>query len=162
MACRGVLFALTAEQLEAAKALPPGNDEALMAFVEGVERAWDEDWLQETDKAWDAIHRCLTDGTLEWGETAFHKCILGSRNLHQSDAYIVNLVLPADVVAVAAAISLIDETQLQIRYAAIDFATYADPPEADFEYTWDWFCGVQALYLKAAEADRAVLFTVDQ
>ena len=31
---------------------------------EEIEEPWDEEWLLEMDKAWDAIHRCLTDGRL--------------------------------------------------------------------------------------------------
>ena len=42
-----------------------------MAVIEEIEDRWDRDWLVETDKAWDAIHRCLTGGTLElWPHAA--------------------------------------------------------------------------------------------
>ena len=63
-----------------------------MAAVEGIEDRWDRDWLVETDKAWDAIHRCLTGGTLEYGPTPLHKCILGEASRHEGDGYIVNLL----------------------------------------------------------------------
>lgn len=162
MGQRGVLFALTAAQLATISSLPTGDDDALTAFVENVESAWDEDGLVETDKAWDAIHRCLTDGKLEWGDTPFHRCILGEKNLHTGDEYLVNLVTPADVRGVAAVMAPIDEAALRLRYERIDITTYHDAPEGDFDYTWDYFRAVKAFYQKAAASGHAVLFTVDQ
>jgi hypothetical protein len=102
MACRGDHFALSpgeAEKIQSAL-----DYEGLMAVVEGIEEGWDRGWLQETDKAWDAIHRCLTDGTLRYGSSPLHKCILGEVNLYDGDDYIVNLVEPAEVKEVATAI----------------------------------------------------------
>jgi hypothetical protein len=34
-----------------------------VAVVEEIEEAWESPF--ETDKAWDALHRCLSDGTLD-------------------------------------------------------------------------------------------------
>jgi hypothetical protein len=63
MSARGVHFAVTAEQL--AQMLDAvGDDDRVVSIVEDIEEAWDEDFLAESDKAWDAIHRCLTDGHL--------------------------------------------------------------------------------------------------
>ena len=86
MGCLGVHFALTMEHASRLLDMPGMDDDGLMAFVEDMEegadgKGWDEEWVQETDKSWDAIHRCLTDGKLEWGPTAFPKCILGMHNL---------------------------------------------------------------------------------
>jgi len=42
------------------------SDEKRLDYIqEKIERPWDQEPLLETDKAWDAIHRCLTDGSLE-------------------------------------------------------------------------------------------------
>jgi hypothetical protein len=63
----GVHFALVekdARRMQRAR----GND-ALQEVLEEIEERWDRRWLQETDKAWDAIHRCLTDGYLRSGST---------------------------------------------------------------------------------------------
>jgi Domain of unknown function (DUF1877) len=69
-----------------------------------------EGWVQETDKAWDAIHRCLTDGTLVEGDTPGHLCVLGATDYFwvvlddgQVD-WIVNLLDPGEVRETAAAI----------------------------------------------------------
>src|SRR5438876_2171805 len=102
MSCRGVHFALTAEQAARFMELPNGDDESLLAFVEELEEGsdgegWEAEWVQETDKAWDAIHRCLTDGTLENGNSPCHKCILGPVNMHIGDDYIVSFLDPQEV-----------------------------------------------------------------
>jgi hypothetical protein len=119
---------------------PGMDDDGLIAFVEEVEEGpdgegWDEEWVQETDKSWEAIHRCLTDGKLEWGDTPFHKCILGSYNLYEGDDYIINYLSPEEVKSVAAAIKDIDRDELRRRYDAIDPADYNGLVDDDFEYT---------------------------
>ena len=47
------------KQLLAAK-----SDRKLLELVGEIEEAWEEPFVVETDKAWDAIRRCLTDGSL--------------------------------------------------------------------------------------------------
>ncbi len=161
MACRGVHFALTPDEAE--KVASADDDDDLMATIEEVEDRWDRDWLVETDKAWDAIHRCLTGGTLEYGPTPLHKCVLGEANRHEGDGYIVNLLGTEEVKEVAAAIGFIDEAWMRGAYFAIDPGEYdTDTSEDDFEYTWDNFRELRQFFEKAAVHDRAVVFTVDQ
>jgi len=168
MACRAVHFALTAEQASRFLDIPDGDNESLRAFVEEIEEGadgegWDEEWTQETDKAWDAIHRCLTDGKLEHGDTPFHKCILGPVNLYYDDDYIINFLAPEEVKEVAAAIKDIDREWLRRKYDAIDTKSYQGVlSDSDFKYTWSWFPHLREFFQKAAAADRAMLFTVDQ
>jgi hypothetical protein len=161
MACRGVHFALTTDEmvrLESAQ-----DDDELMAVIEEIEDRWDREWLVETDKAWDAIHRCLTDGTLSYGSSPLHRCILGEDNRHDGDDYIVNLLGPGDVKEVAVAIRGIDEASLRRNYFALDPEDYGSPPtEEDFRYTWENFRDLREFYEKAARHDRPVVFTVDQ
>ena len=75
MSCLGVHFSFPAAQ---GGSLWDG-DEAARAFVAELEERWDTYYLQETDKAWDAIHRCLSDGTLVWdaGRWPLRGAILG-------------------------------------------------------------------------------------
>jgi len=64
VACRGVHFAIT--DVEAKKLRGAAGDEELKRVVqEEIEEKWERDHLFETDKAWDALHRCLSDGTLD-------------------------------------------------------------------------------------------------
>ena len=162
MASRGVHFALTEEQATRLMDTPDTDDEMLMAFVGEIEDAWDREWLQETDKAWDAIHRCLTDGTLEYGRTPYHMCILGYDNIYDGDDYIMNFLSPEEVKEVAAAIKDIDRDELRRRYDAIDAESYeGELSDSDFEYTWSSFPDLRDFFQKAALADRAMLFTVE-
>jgi len=63
MACRGVFFALTKE--EEAKLLAAADSDAVVEIItEEIEERWDREWLVEMDKSWDAVHRCLGDGSL--------------------------------------------------------------------------------------------------
>jgi hypothetical protein len=163
MGCRGVFFAIT--QDEAERLLAARSDEEVIAIVqEEIEDRWDEEWLQETDEAWDAMHRSLTDGTLSSEPLSpLHKCVLGGRQLHQSDDYIISYLTAPEAKEVAGAIKGLDESWMRRKYFQIDPGDYEFPTtEEDFEYTWTWFQGVQAFYQKAAAHNRPVIFTVDQ
>ena len=167
MVARAVHFALTGEQASRLMDTPGADNDFLMAFVEEIEEGpngegWDAEWTQETDKAWDAIHRCLTGGKLEWGDTPFHKCILGSDNLYEGDDYLMSFLSPEEVKEVAASIKDIDRAELRRRYDAIDTETYGELSDSDFEYTWSWFPHLREFFQKAAASNRAMLFTVDQ
>ena len=127
MVARAVHFALTDEQASRLMDTPGMGNDDLLAFVEEIEEGpngegWDAEWTQETDKAWDAIHRCLTGGKLEWGDTPYHKCILGSDNLYDGDDYLMNYLDPEDVKAVA-----IDFIKQGIRANAICPGTIQTP-----------------------------------
>src|SRR5438105_1826129 len=81
MSARGVHFAVTSAQ--AKRLLAAKSDRKLMELVEEIEEAWEEPFVVETDKAWDAIHRCLTDGSLLYvsGEYPLNRCICGGCQL---------------------------------------------------------------------------------
>ena len=167
MVARAVHFALTDEQATRLMEAYGAGNASLMAFVEEIEggqdgERWDAEWTQETDKSWDAIHRCLTDGKLEWDDTLFHKCILGSDNLYDGDDYLMNYLDPVEVKQVAAIIKDIDRTELRRRYDSIDTESYGELSDSDFEYTWSWFPHLRDFFQRAAAADRHMLFTVDQ
>jgi hypothetical protein len=166
MTARGVFFAITKEQaasLEAAE-----DDEELMDLVGEIEEEWDEENLAECDKAWDALHRLLTDGSLEFaddskGADPLSYCVLGPNQLHEGDDYIVSLVEPSEVVRVADALAAIDKATFEHLYRTVVPNDYApEYGDEDRDYTWGWFEAVRELYRKAAARDRYVLFTVDQ
>jgi hypothetical protein len=161
MAGRGVHFALTPEEgdrlLDAAD-----HGEELMERIAEIEERWVKEWLQETEKAWDAIHRCLTGGTLFYGESPLHQCILGEDNLYDGDDYFVNILMPEEVKEVAAAIRKIDKAGMRRHYRAIDPKDYGSPlSDEDFEYTWSWFKPLKRFFRKAARQGRWVVFTTD-
>ena len=170
MACRGVLFALSEEQRD--KLLSMKTDDEILDYVqEHIEEVWDEEWLQEIDKAWDAIHRCLTDGSLvPKGNNICEKCILGGEHLYGKDDYVISYVSPDQVKDVFESISEITKENFRKNYFGMknrflwfDLTRYDGPlDEEDFEYTWSYFEELREFYAKAAEAGRSTIFTVDQ
>ena len=110
MVCRAVLFAITDKDVTRLLAAQ-GNDEAIIEIVDKIKEDWEEAWLCQLDKAWDGIHRCLTDGELGWdnGKYPLNHAILGGKQLHNGDDEIVALVLPHQVKEVADALQSIDD-----------------------------------------------------
>ena len=82
MACRGVYFALN--EIDTRRLFEAKDDREVIHFlVDEVEQRWEEEWLVMADKAWDAIHRCLTDETLRpKGRSILEKLVLGGQQLH--------------------------------------------------------------------------------
>jgi hypothetical protein len=161
--CRGVLFAIDQDEIRALRQAT--SDTEVEALVATIEQRWDERFLAQTDKAWDAIHRCLTDGTLAWGNGSFplNRCILGGEEFHHGEEYIVTLTEAREVPAVARALQQVTEVFMRQAYDRLDPADYGPTwSEEDLEYTWDWFQEVRDLWSRAAAAGRAVVFTVDQ
>ncbi len=126
--------------------------------------------MASTEHAWDGIHRSLTDGKLELGNTARHLCILGATErlwLRREDGeleYMVNLLEPCEVQRVADAIRGIDRAELHRGYEGIDPESFyaLNMSEDDFEYTWDNFQRLRTFFERAANAGRWVVFRVDQ
>jgi hypothetical protein len=136
-----------------------------MALIEEIEEAWDREFLVQSDKAWDAIHRCLTDGSLLYvsGRYPLNHCICGGRQLHQGEGYTVSFVSTDQVKDIAAALAKVIKTWMRRRYSQIDpdEYNYVQMGDEDFNYTWENFVDVRRFYRRAAEAGRAVIFTVD-
>ncbi len=163
MSYRGVHFAITDADMDLLHGA--SSDGELLAIIgDKIEERWDEEWLVQTDKAWDAIHRCLTDGRLQYenGEYPLRFCILGGRQLYRGDDYIISLKEPEQCRDIAAATAGIDADWLRSRYFAIEPSDFGRAPsEDDFRYTCDWFSPLPSFYAKASEAHRHVIFTVD-
>jgi Domain of unknown function (DUF1877) len=118
-----------------------GTDDAILAILQNeIEERWESDWLFETAKAWDAIHRCLTDGTLEHssGTYPFRLAIMGGQQLHKGGAYVVSLVRPGEVADVAEALSKIDRGWLRNKYDTLDVELYGvEKSDEDWKYRWE-------------------------
>lgn len=124
-----------------------------------IEEDWDEDWLCELDKAWDAIHRILGDGTVEGPQpqTPLSKAVHGGRPLSDSCS---SFLSTAETCEVAEALSRVEEKWFRSRFGEIVVATdYAGPGDADdLEYAWSYFQAMREFFTKAASAGRAVVF----
>ncbi|MEK6238417.1 MAG: YfbM family protein [Planctomycetales bacterium] len=162
MSGRGVLFALDDPRQD--RLSDARGDAEVMTVIESIEEEWDRDWLFETDKGWDAIHRCLTDGRLEWdnGEFPLKLCILGGYHLLEGDHYVVSVTPDDQVPAVAEALKPITRERLRAMYDCIEDDDYhPGTSEEDFDYAWSMFEGMPEFWERAANAGRAVVFTVD-
>jgi Domain of unknown function (DUF1877) len=166
MACRGVFFALSSSQKEHLLSLD--SDEKRLTYIqEEIEEPWDEAHLLETDKAWDAIHRCLTDGTLAVARssTPLGKLILGGVQLYSdTQIYIVNLTDSSELPEISIALRRVTKEWLKERYDQLRGTDYSQEfiSEQDWEYTWDWFSGIPDFVNRAVQEGRSIIFTVDQ
>lgn len=159
----GVFFALTDADVSALESCPD-DDARLDLLREEIEERYfesDRDFVAECDKAWEAMHRALGDGSLTLDSTSdpLGNMVLGGQQLSENPDEIMSLKTADQVQRIAAAISVIDETEFRRRYGAIDSASYDSSPE-DAEYSWEWFTVARAFYERAAAAGRPVLFTV--
>jgi hypothetical protein len=156
----GVHFAISADQERSLLAVD-GDDDAVEELLEDIEESWTDDRLKiDTDKAWDAIHRCLTDGTLDpdGGDYPLSYAVLGGRHLH-SGYYVVH-VDAAQVRELAEALKHVDRTWLRGRFDAIDDSDHGGAhDDRDFDYTWDNYEDLRSFFDRAAAAGRAVIFT---
>ncbi len=158
---RAVAYALTDKQLAKLDDLV-GDDDAVLDFVNDLEEVWDTKNLVEFDKAWDAMHRCLTDGELlyENGEFPLSYCVLGGERAYMKDDWSIIFKSCEQVQAISKALEGITKGWFEKRYKTIKGYAAEWGPD-DFEYTWANLIDVRAFYVKAAAAGRSVLFTVD-
>lgn len=167
MSCLGVHFAITDEEAKTLRSIR--TEEARLEHLqEVIEPHYFEDnpeFKAECDKAWDAIHRALTDGELSWngGEYPFSHVVLGGDPLYTKPDYIISLKTLEQVRDIATKLSNVSEAEFRQRYFAIHPASYGFTlSEEDFSYTWNYYSGVREFYQRAAAAGRVVLFTADQ
>jgi hypothetical protein len=161
MSARGVHFAVSKTQVDAL--LAAKSDRKVLEIVEQIEEAWQKPLLVESDKAWDAIHRCLTDGSLlyESGEYPLNLCICGGLQLYEKRGYTVSFVFLDQVQDVAEALSQVTRQWMRQQYDLMDDDYDGEKDDEDFRYVWSNFLDVREFYRRAAKANRAVIFTVD-
>jgi hypothetical protein len=167
MGVRGVHFALDVAQrrrlLATLEKLSPEAEleqESLGDVIAEFEEEWAEPWLCETDKAWDAIHRVLGDGTLDGPQppTALSRAVLGGRSLSgDSGPYFVT---PEQVVETAQAMARVSHEWFLERFTQVcGDGDYEGPgDEDDRGYSWGNFCELRDFFDRAAKAGRAVMF----
>ena len=163
MGCRGVHFAIQPNEMQ--RLIDAADDSVRLEIIEEIEEAWEDGFHFETDKAWDAIHRSLTDGNLEWDNGVYptKMAILGGESLCQTSDYIICLVKPECVADVAKSLEGVTKESLRAGYERIAPSDYqGEISNEDFEYTWESFVGLPAFFQAAHKAGRAVIFTTDQ
>jgi hypothetical protein len=166
LSCLGLHFALTEDHVS--KLRSTEDESQRLEYVQAIERellSGEKLHAAESDKSWDALHRLLADGSLDWegGTYPLNHVVLGGELLYTDDDYIMSLKRPEQVKDIADALSALDSDEFRDRYYRIDQDDYdAELSDDDLEYTWSWFTGIRDLYVRAAKDGRYVLFTADQ
>lgn len=166
MACRGYFLAIdepTSARLLAAN----GNDRRVIEVIKELDMTDATDATDEcgVDKAWDGIHRCLTEGELgsEDGTYPLNAVVLGGLHLHQGGSYVVSYNTPAEVREVAAALATLDLAPFLARYWALDPDDYGALIDEDgLDYLTSYLGKITAFYQRAAQASWASVFVADQ
>lgn len=162
MAGLGMHFAISEDVVS--RLLGADDDAAVIAIVAQIEEDSEPGFAFGTDKAWDALHRCLTNGTLDVraGSFPLSHVVLGGVQLCEDSDYLVSLVRADQVSTVADALDPVDESWLRRRYDALAFPEYEHVRgDEDFAYTWANVHDIAAFYQSAAQDGRAVIFTVE-
>jgi hypothetical protein len=159
----GMHFAISYEQ--AMKLLQCKSDDELAAMVgEEIEEVSDEDNSFQTDRAWDPIHRCLSNGSLDarQGARPLNMAIFGGNILNRDAMHFVVLLTPTEVNQVAEALSRVTEDWMKKKYFEQSFPGYpGEKSQEDWEYTWGSFDGLPQFFANAAARHQHVIFTVD-
>lgn len=184
MSCLGLHIALSAEQRAHLEGLP-GPLEMIDYVQEELEENWDEEHFLGTDKAWDAIHRCLGEfpagieyyypqksGTPfalpeDHGSYPLRHCILGGKRLFPDELpdgghYLLRLIEPNEAIDIAKALAPIDKKWMRARYFRHCRDAWPAFGEDDFEFTWERFQPLRDWFARMAGNGRAVIFTADQ
>ena len=165
MACRGAYYAIDDEQRAHILSLS-GID--VVSYIHDLYRDLNHRHYQDVDKAWDAIHRCLTgDSDPEFvhasaGSYPLNQCVLGGQPLYDGDDYIIMLIEPAALQDLVAALETIDEAWMERTYHATCKHVFPEYGDEDCGYTLNWFLDMKVFLMRAVEANRAVVFYVDQ
>jgi hypothetical protein len=160
MAGRGYFLALDEPSIALLLA-QDGHDERLIEVLQELD-APDE---CDVDKAWDGIHRCLTEGRLggEDGTYPLNAVVLGGLPLHQGDGYVVSYNTPAEVREVAAALADLALEPFVARYWTLDPDEYGAAVDQDgLVYLTSYLQEITTFYQRAAKAGCASVFVADQ
>lgn len=180
MGCLAVLFALNEQEVK--NLLEIERNKRSDYMHQEIEEVFFDDfpeYLCELDKSWDAMHRMLTDGKLDFENKIQPLCnvIFGGEFVYgltrqpsgevvvsegEEDEYMI-LKTPQQVAEIVGVLPGITKEECRECYYKIDSEDYGmEPDEEDFEYTWEYFQKSLEFWKTAAKEKRYVLFTVDR
>jgi len=167
MANKGIFFALP--PLEEKRLLTAEDDDALLGVIQAdLVDEWDVERLQDVEESWNALHRCLSDGTLHCkGNSPLVKCVLGGRQLYSGKDYTASYLTAEEVKAMAAALTPISRQWFRKKYFGMEKYSFfhwngyqGKIDVKDFETTWLRFTETRAFFQQMATNGLAMLFTV--
>lgn len=164
MTARGVLFAIDEPEVSKLKAFTDEEDLIDYICYELEENYFENhgEWVEEIDKAWDFIHRTLTDGELLYdnGTYPLNHVILGGELLTSGEDYIAVLKTAQQVQEINTTLQAINKGQFRDLYNQIPSDEIGK--EDYFDYTWSYFESLKNFWQRVSESHRYILFTVDQ
>ena len=154
---------------EDAKRVFGGQDDAAVRKVvnelRGSPKHRDAKLVLETGLAWDAIHRCLTEGTLDptAGDFPLNHAIMGGKRLHRGPEFEAIMVRPDIVPHVAEALHCQKRNEMHEKFLKLDPESYGHvPTDREFDKTWNLMQQIRQLFEDASNERCAVLFTVER
>ena len=159
--CIGIYYALDPDTAQSMRTLPEAERltriNSLLASTTGADKL-------DVDESWDAMHRALTNGKLDFGpgKYATSFVVLGGERLFSGDEWIVMLISAAQAKAAATEIQPISRDAFHLRYGVIDGSYDRVPSEEDFEYTWTSFIEVKSAFARWAREGKWILFVAAQ
>lgn len=163
MSCLGGFRAITKEELDRLRSVPRAD--RVPDYLDEMEMVDSCD----LDKAWDAIHRALTNGKLEFGGKNPPGCwvILGGEALRGDregeEDYIITCKTPEQVQRLYWFLLKLTEEKFRELYFAIDPEEYGfELSEDDFDYTWSCLGDCIQFFKRTVNRGLWVLFDVDQ
>jgi hypothetical protein len=160
---RGYHIALTREH--AKRVFNQQDDESLRAFLQELITSPEMNKsgrVLDTGTAWNAIHRCLTDGELDpgGGDFPLNHTVLGGKQLHKGDDYAATLIRPDITTFVSEALNELRETEFREKFFALNPQSYGMPmDEKAFLAVWLAITNLRVFFDAAAENLEAVIFT---
>lgn len=118
--------------------------------------------ILDVKRTWDAIHRCLTEGTLdpEAGEFPLNHVILGGKKLHNGDDYIAVVVRPDMVTFIAEGLREVKEPDFRKAFFGLGEKGYDQAiNEKEYSFIWHMVHEIRAFFEYCDEERFAVLFT---
>ena len=163
MSCLGGLSAIQKKELDKMRVL--SQEGKIVPYLEEMEQVYSCELWQ----AWDAIHRALTNGKLEYGSANAPGCwvILGGELLYgncpEESDHIITCKSPDQVQQVAQFLQTLTAEKFRELYFAIDPAEYGmTPDEDDFGFTWGYLEDSIEFWQNAAQKKLWVIFDASQ
>jgi len=160
---RGFHIALSREHAKQLFAIK--DDLSLLQFLEELKGMPDlkkSGRILDLGTAWDAIHRCLTEGELDpaGGDFPLNHAVLGGKQLHKGADSTAVLVRPDMTRFIADALEELTEDDFRKKFFALNPQSYQQPiDEKHFMKTWIALLTLKDFYLATAENMEAVVFT---
>jgi hypothetical protein len=141
------------------------DDQEILKFLEELKASPEmkkSGRLLDSGTAWDALHRCLTEGELDpaGGDFPLNHAVLGGKRLYQGSDYVAVLIRPDMTRFISDALDEVDEADFRKKFFALNRDSYKQPlGEKEFTQHWIMLQDLQVFFEAAADNLEAVVFT---